>query len=109
MSYTWVDFAPTILGLMGVDQIPGLQEGLDDSQTFINKEKNVKDDRIVYTTASPFNDWTMATDGRYKLVLSCRETPCLIWKQTLLNRRIFMMTHSIRLLQIKCRKNLSGR
>ena len=76
-AYTCVDFAPTILGLMGVDQIPGLQEGLDDSQTFINKEKNVKDDRIVYTTASPFNDWTMATDGRYKLVLSCRETPWL--------------------------------
>ena len=75
--YTCVDFAPTILGLMGVKQIPGLQEGINDAQAFTNKEKNVKQDRIVYTTASPFNDWTMATDGRYKLVLSCRETPWL--------------------------------
>lgn len=75
--YTCVDFAPTILGLMGVDQIPTLQEGIDDSKSFVSKDEIVDSDRIVYTTSSPFNEWTMATDGRYKLVLSCKDTPWL--------------------------------
>ncbi len=76
-AYTNVDFAPTILGIMGVDQIDGVQHGENDAEAFLSNEKIVKSDRIVYVTASPHNKWTMATDGRYKLVLSYQATPWL--------------------------------
>lgn len=73
--YTTVDFAPTILGLMDSPQIPGVQHGINDSGSFVNGKKHVSGNRTVYVTASPDNFWTMATDGRYKLVLSCKDTP----------------------------------
>ncbi|MFI3322815.1 MAG: sulfatase-like hydrolase/transferase [Rikenellaceae bacterium] len=75
-SYTTNDFAPTILGLMGASQIENVH-GINDAQTFLNSEKVVDSDRIVYLTDSPFNVWTAAIDGRHKLVLSCRDTPYL--------------------------------
>ncbi len=75
-SYTTCDFAPTILGLMGAEQLDGVH-GIDDSATYLNDEDEVKSDRIIYMTDSPFNSWTAAVDGRYKLVLSCRDTPWL--------------------------------
>ncbi|MFR9582286.1 MAG: sulfatase-like hydrolase/transferase [Rikenellaceae bacterium] len=75
-SYTTCDFAPTILGLMGANQIEGAH-GVNDASTYLNNESEVKSDRIVYMTDSPFNSWTAAIDGRYKLVLSCRDTPWL--------------------------------
>lgn len=76
-SYTTCDFASTILGLMGCAQIDGEQHGINDAEILLNDEDVVKSDRIVYITDSPFNTWTAAVDGRYKLVLSCRDTPCL--------------------------------
>ncbi|MFR9557328.1 MAG: sulfatase-like hydrolase/transferase [Rikenellaceae bacterium] len=75
--YTTADFAPTILGLMGVDQIDGEQHGINDSEALVSRSKKVKSERIIYTTSCPYNEWTMATDGRYKLVLSCLDTPTL--------------------------------
>ncbi len=75
-SYTTCDFAPTLLGLVGAPEIEGAH-GINDAATFFNDETIVKSDRIVYLTDSPFNVWTAAIDGRYKLVLSCRDTPWL--------------------------------
>ncbi|MFI3285034.1 MAG: sulfatase-like hydrolase/transferase [Rikenellaceae bacterium] len=76
-SYTTNDFAPTILGMIGARQIDGEQHGINDAELFYNNEMEVNSDRIVYLTDSPFNVWTAAIDGRYKLVLSCRDTPWL--------------------------------
>ncbi|MFI3331772.1 MAG: sulfatase-like hydrolase/transferase [Rikenellaceae bacterium] len=75
--YTTNDFAPTILGMMGSRQIEGEQHGINDTELFLSDEMSVESDRIVYLTDSPFNVWTAAIDGRYKLVLSCRDTPWL--------------------------------
>ncbi|MFI3289690.1 MAG: sulfatase-like hydrolase/transferase [Rikenellaceae bacterium] len=76
-SYTTCDFVPTILGLMGAEQIPYETHGIDDSATYLSDMEVIESDRIIYTTDSPFNVWTAALDGRYKLVLSCRDTPWL--------------------------------
>lgn len=76
-TQTNADFAPTILALTGSRQINGLQHGIDDSKILLSDEMEVNSDRIIYITDSPFNVWTAATDGDYKLVLSCRDTPWL--------------------------------
>lgn len=76
-AYTNVDFVPTLLALMEAPQIEGVH-GIDDAQALLSDEMKVTSDRIVYMTDSPFSEWTAATDGRYKLVLSCRDTPWLI-------------------------------
>lgn len=75
-AYTTVDFAPTILGLMDANQIDNV-EGVNDAEVFVKNEKEHISDRVIYMTDSPFNEWTAATDGRYKLVLSCKEKPWL--------------------------------
>ncbi len=75
-TYTTCDFAPTILGLMGANQIEGVH-GINDGDTYLSDELIIESDRIVYLTDCPFNTWTAAIDGRYKLVLSCRDTPWL--------------------------------
>lgn len=76
-TQTNADFAPTILTLTGSRQINGLQHGIDDSAILLSSDMEVNSDRIIYMTDSPFNVWTAATDGDYKLVLSCRDTPWL--------------------------------
>ncbi len=76
-SYTCCDFAPTILSILGAEgKLEGI-DGIDDSKNFLSKQMEVRSDRIVYITDSPFNDWVAATDGRYKLVISTRDTPWL--------------------------------
>ncbi len=75
-SYTTNDFAPTILGLMGSNQIEGVH-GINDAEIFLNNEDVIESNRVVYLTDSPFNTWTAAIDSRFKLVLSCRDTPWL--------------------------------
>lgn len=74
--YTTCDFPPTILGIMKQKQIEGVH-GIDAAETFLNEESKTGSDRIIYISDSPFNQWTAATDGRYKLVLSCMDTPWL--------------------------------
>ncbi len=80
-TYTSCDFPPSILGLMGAKGNLGKVDGIDDSKTWVNKDMEVQSDRIIYMTDSPFNDWTAATDGRYVLVLSCRDVPWLFDKK----------------------------
>ncbi len=74
--YTTADFAPTLLGMVGAEPLENIH-GTDDSKAFLSRKKKVNSSRIIYATASPISRWTMATDGRYKLVLSPIDTPWL--------------------------------
>lgn len=74
-AYTNVDFAPTILGLMGAKQIPD-SVGLNDAKTFLGNKKVVNNDRIVYLTNSG-STWVAGIDQRHKLVLSVKDRPWL--------------------------------
>ena len=74
-AYTMADFAPTILGLMGVDHSAYSFHGIDASSDFKSK-KRIKDDRIVYMT-NAYSNWVAAVNNRYKLVLSPHDNPWL--------------------------------
>ncbi|MFI3318474.1 MAG: sulfatase-like hydrolase/transferase [Rikenellaceae bacterium] len=71
-----IDFVPTLLALTGSPQIEGVH-GQDISADLLSDVMRVTSERIVYMHDSPFNEWTAATDSRYKLVLSCKDTPWL--------------------------------
>ena len=75
-AYTTVDFGPTILGIMGIEEEIPNAHGLNDSAAFLSSEKVVDDDRIVYMTSSASNTVT-AISQRYKLVLSQVDDPWL--------------------------------
>ena len=68
-AYTTVDFGPTILGIMGIEEEIPNAHGLNDAAAFLGDEKVVDDDRIVYMTTST-SQTIMAVNRRYKLVLS---------------------------------------
>lgn len=74
-AYTNVDFAPTILGLMGIKNNVAF-EGTNTSADFLSKDKVINSDRIVYY-AKTGGWWVAAVDGRYKLVLDKKEKPYL--------------------------------
>lgn len=75
-AYTTVDFGPTILGIMGIEEEIPNAHGLNDAAAFLSDEKVVDDDRIVYMTTSASNT-IMAVNRRYKLVLSQVDDPWL--------------------------------
>ncbi len=75
-AYTMADFAPSILGLMGVDQIAYSFHGVNVSADFLSDTMALKDDRIVYLT-NAFSRWVAAVNNRYKLVLSPSDKPWL--------------------------------
>jgi uncharacterized sulfatase len=75
-AYTTVDFFPTLMGLMGIeDGLPKLH-GLDATIAFTNKKKEIARDRIVYVRHSG-GAWVAAFDRRYKLVISSLDEPWL--------------------------------
>lgn len=74
-AYTNVDFAPTILGLMGIKNNVTF-DGDNTSADFLSKDKVVNGDRIVYFAKSG-GWWVTATDGHYKLILDKKEKPYL--------------------------------
>ena len=74
-AYTNVDFAPTILSLMGVDNKAKFH-GLDTSEDFLNSKKDITSDRITYF-AKNGGWWVSAVSDRYKLVLDKNEKPYL--------------------------------
>ena len=73
-AYKTVDFGPTILGIMGIEEEIPNAHGLNDSAAFLSDERAIDDDRIVYMTSAASN-----TDisQRYKLVLSQVDDPWL--------------------------------
>jgi len=78
-AFTTVDFSSTILSMMGAPQIPETH-GMDASAMFLGREKDVKDDRIVYITNAG-GRWVCAVNHRYKLVLSPSDHPWLFDKE----------------------------
>ena len=75
-AYTTVDFFPTLMGLMEIeDDLPKFH-GLDASIAFTNKKKEIARDRIVYVRHSG-GAWVAAFDRRYKLVISSLDQPWL--------------------------------
>ncbi|NDV61494.1 sulfatase [Puniceicoccales bacterium CK1056] len=74
-AYSTVDFAPTVLGIMGVDS--GREfHGLNGSSELLGPECASTGDRIVYITNAG-SRWVAAVDDRYKLVISPSEKPWL--------------------------------
>ncbi|MCG9793690.1 sulfatase family protein [Flavobacterium algicola] len=75
-AYTNVDFAPTILSIMGVkNNVPF--HGMDTSADFLNDKKEITSNRITYF-AKVGGGWVAAVDNRYKLVLAKNEKPWLL-------------------------------
>jgi arylsulfatase A-like enzyme len=77
-AYSSADFAPTLLGILGMNnELPGLH-GRDDSGTFLNKQAIVDNDEIIYMRAHGVDPhWVAAVNDRYKLVLSKQDIPWL--------------------------------
>ena len=74
-AYNNIDFAPTMLSLMGVKTDVKFH-GLDTSEDLINKKKEITGDRITYFAKSG-GWWVCAVNDRYKLVLDKKEKPYL--------------------------------
>ena len=76
-AYTSADFAPTLLGMLGMkDELP--VHGRDDSKVFSNKQAVVDSDEITYMRAHGVDPgWVAAVNDRYKLVLSKQDIPWL--------------------------------
>jgi uncharacterized sulfatase len=75
-AYTTVDFFPTLMGLMGIEDGLPAMHGLNASIAFTNKKKEIAKDRIVYVRHSG-GAWVAAFDRRYKLVISTSDKPWL--------------------------------
>jgi arylsulfatase A-like enzyme len=75
-AYTNVDFAPTVLSMMGVDTNVEFH-GLDTSEDFLNNKKEITGDRITYYAKSG-GWWVTAVNFRYKLVIDKKEKPYLL-------------------------------
>lgn len=74
-AYTNVDFAPTLLSIMGTKSNLDCH-GTDTSIDFLNSEKEIVDDRITYF-AKTGGWWVAAVNNRYKLVLEKNGEPYL--------------------------------
>ena len=78
-AYSSVDFAPTILKLMGVDH-PGVTfQGVDATPEIFNSDQRVTDgDRITFTYDNQSTAvWAAAVMSGYKLVVSRSDVPWL--------------------------------
>lgn len=74
-AYCNVDFAPTILAMMGIDSDVEFQ-GEDTSDDYLNSKKEVNSERITYF-AKCGGWWASAVSDRYKLVIDKKEKPYL--------------------------------
>ena len=77
-AYSSIDFAPTILGLMNVDD-PGVKfHGIDGSSELKQSSNKSNDNQIRFITDNPKNKkWAAAFKNRYKLVVSKGDYPWL--------------------------------
>jgi len=77
-AYTSADFAPTLLGMMGMKDALPEKHGRDDSGIFLNNQDVVDSDEITYMRAHGVDPgWVAAVSDRYKLVLSKQDVPWL--------------------------------
>lgn len=75
-AYTNVDFAPTILSLMHVNNSLKCH-GTDTSTDFLSNDREVSGERITYF-AKNGGWWVCAVNRHYKLILDKKEKPWLI-------------------------------
>ena len=79
-SYSSVDFAPTILKLMGVEHDVAFP-GVDASTELLNPSMDTDDEnRMIFMTSRAFKQnliWAAALTSKYKLVLSANDVPWL--------------------------------
>ena len=77
-AYTSADFAPTLLGILGLNGELQGQHGRDDSAVFLNEDAVIDSDEIIYMRAHGVDPgWVAAVSDRYKLVLSKQDIPWL--------------------------------
>ncbi len=77
-AYTSADFAPTLLGILGLKDALPVKHGRDDAKIFLNKQAVVDSDEITYMRAHGVDPgWVAAVSERYKLVLSKQDVPWL--------------------------------
>mmetsp|Transcript_14596 Transcript_14596/g.17762 ORF Transcript_14596/g.17762 Transcript_14596/m.17762 type:complete len:599 (-) Transcript_14596:188-1984(-) len=70
-AYSSIDFAPTILNLMGVTNYDVDFQGIDGSDEIMSDDLNsLNPDQIRFITDSKEAKWAAAVNNRYKLVLS---------------------------------------
>ncbi len=75
---TSVDFAPTILSLMGIENGLPMGQGKDLSQRFQNGNMNIHGEQIAYIRATTLHPaWLAAVTEGYKLVISDKDKPWL--------------------------------
>lgn len=70
-----IDFTPTILELMGVDNDLDFH-GESFADKLLNDKISIDGDRVVYIT-NAYSRWVAAVDNRYKLVVSPTDKPWL--------------------------------
>lgn len=75
-AYSTVDFAPTILKMMEVEEELPEFHGQDVSEDFLNAQSHKDNDRIIYITNAA-SRWVAAVNDRYKLILSPTDSPWL--------------------------------
>ena len=75
-NYVNVNFAPTILSLMGIKSEASFQ-GVDTANDFTSKDKTITKPRFTHYAAVG-GYWACALEGQYKLVLDKKEIPWLI-------------------------------
>ncbi len=78
-AYSSVDFAPTILGLMGAGDTDTKFQGVDGSDELLSNDLVVHDEDKVIVSMDTGNTpiWVMAKYGKYKLVVSKGGSPWL--------------------------------
>ena len=78
-AYSSVDFAPTILSIMGVKDAGVNFQGVDGSQELISDDMlSVNDDQIVFSfDVGNSQNWAAAIKNNYKLVVSIGDIPWL--------------------------------
>jgi len=83
-SFTTVDFAPTILGLMGINHRE-LYQGIDGSSELLSRDRVNSKSQLRFISSSDGNKnnkWAAAVGKRFKLVLSAIDVPWLFDLET---------------------------
>ena len=75
-AHSHLDFAPTILNLMGIDHNEEF-DGNDFSADLLSNDKYVNDVEKVTLLSHSFRHWISATSSEFKLVLATRSVPWL--------------------------------
>jgi len=78
-AYSSVDFAPTLLSMLGVNTAKYVFQGIDASNDLFNNNLEISNEsQVRYNEASYSGAWAAAMTQRYKFILSGSDIPWLI-------------------------------